>query len=390
MPPEKETIKVAKPIVGEEEVKAVREVILSGYYAPGPKVDEFEEKFADYVGTKHAAATNGGTAALHIALAAAGVGPGDEVIVPAMTFFATVEAVLHQNAIPVFTDIEEDSYCLDPKDVKEKISPSTKAIIPVHLFGNAAEMDEINAIAEENDLIVIEDAAQAHGTEYKGEKVGSIGDIGCFSFYATKHMTTGEGGIITTDDEEITEKAEAIKGHGMTGRHEHSYLGYNYEMSEINAAMGLVQLKKLDELNRRRIENSEYLLNRIEKSIDWVETPVIKPYVKHTYFWCPVEVKEDQVGMDTSKVIEILDDMGVETRNRYVEPIYHQPVLENPYPNGCPYDCQDVKPKYDDLYLENAENLVGRFIGLPNHPDLEKDDLDKVIEVLKEFEGEYA
>ncbi|MFW6040708.1 MAG: DegT/DnrJ/EryC1/StrS family aminotransferase [Thermoplasmatota archaeon] len=383
-------INVANPIVDEEEVEAVREVILSGYYAPGPKVDKFEKEFSDYIGTDYAAAVNGGTAALHVSLAAAGIGPGDEVIVPPMTFFATVAAVLHQNAIPVFADIEQDSFCIDPEDIKEKITSKTKAIIPVHLFGNAAEVDEINEIAEDNDLIVIEDAAQAHGTEYKGEKVGSIGDIGCFSFYATKHMTTGEGGIITTDDKEIAEKAQAIKGHGMTGRHEHSYLGYNYEMSEINAAMGLVQLEKLDRLNERRIENSEYLLDEIEDGFEWLQTPDIKPYVKHTYFWCPVVVNEDLVGMDTSKVIKLLDGMGVETRNRYTEPIYHQPVLENPYPNGCPYECQNVKPKYDELYLENAENLVGRFIGLPNHPGLEKEDLDKVLEVLKKFEGEYV
>ncbi|MFW6196416.1 MAG: DegT/DnrJ/EryC1/StrS family aminotransferase [Thermoplasmatota archaeon] len=383
-------INVAQPIVGEEEVEAVKEVILSGYYAPGPRVKEFENKFSDYIGTEYAATTNGGTAALHVALAAAGIGPGDEVIVPPMTFFATVAAVLHQNAIPVFADIDQNSFCIDPEDVKEKISPKTKAIIPVHLFGNAAEMDEINEIAENNDLIVIEDAAQAHGTEYKGEKVGSIGDIGCFSFYATKHMTTGEGGIITTDDKEIAEKAKSIKGHGMTGRHEHSYLGYNYEMSDINAAMGLVQLKKLDKLNERRISNSEYLLDEIEKSISWLETPEIKPYVKHTYFWCPTVVKEDMIDMDTSEVIDILDNMGVETRNRYLEPIYHQPVLEDLYPNGCPYDCQNVKPKYDELYLENAEDLVGRFIGLPNHPGLEREDLDKVLEVLKKFEGEYV
>ncbi|MFW5927806.1 MAG: DegT/DnrJ/EryC1/StrS family aminotransferase [Thermoplasmatota archaeon] len=383
-------VNVAQPMVGEEEAEAVREVILSGYYAPGPRVKEFENKFSDYIGTEYATATNGGTAALHIALAAAGIGPGDEVIVPPMTFFATVAAVLHQNAIPVFADIDEESFCISPEDVEDKISSRTKAIIPVHLFGNSSEMVEINRIAEENDLLVIEDAAQAHGTEYKGEKVGSIGDIGCFSFYATKHMTTGEGGIITTDDKKIAEKAKSIKGHGMTGRHEHSYLGYNYEMSEINAAMGLVQLEKLDRLNEKRIENSEYLLKEIEKGVEWLDTPDIKPYIKHTYFWCPGVVKEDMICIETSKVIEILNDMGVETRNRYTEPIYHQPVLKNPYPNGCPYECQDVTTKYDELYLENAEELVGRFIGLPNHPGLEKKELDRVIEVLKQFEGEYT
>lgn len=381
-------ISVAKPCVGEKEVELVREVLLSGYYAPGPKVEKFEERFAEYVGTKYAVAVNAGTAALHTALASSGVGPGDEVIVPPMTFFATVAAVLHQNAIPRFADIDSESFCLDPKKAREKITPDTKAIIPVHLFGNAAEMDAFREIANEHDLVLIEDAAQAHGTEYKGEKTGSLGDIGCFSFYATKNMTTGEGGIITTDDKDIAEKARAIKGHGMTGRHTHTYLGYNYEMSELNAAIGLVQLNKLDALNEKRIEYSEYLLDEIEETVDWLEVPTIKSYVKHTYFWCPVVVKEDVIGMETSQVIQELDERGIETRNRYHEPLYHQKVLKKPYPDDCPYSCQDISPNYDDVYLPNAERLVGRFIGLPNHPSLEKEDLDYILKILRELKKE--
>lgn len=383
-----EKISVAKPIVGDEEVEEVEEVLRSGYYAPGPRVEKFEEKFSDYIGPEHGVAVNAGTAALHVSLAASGIGPGDEVIVPPMTFFATVSAVLHQNAIPIFADMDRKNFCLDPEKVKEKITRNTEAIIPVHLFGNAAEMDAFREIAEDHDLTLIEDAAQAHGTTYRGEKVGSIGDIGCFSFYATKNMTTGEGGIITTDDDEIAEKARSIKGHGMTGRHDHTYLGYNYEMSEINAAMGLVQLKKLDEMNRERRKNSEFLVRKVEEKIDWLETPYIADHVEHSYFWCPVVVDEEKIGMDTSQVIEELDDRGLETRNRYVEPIYHQEVLKHPYPKGCPYTCQNIQEKYDELHLDVAEDLVGKFIGLPNHPDLEEEDLKRVIDILEGFEGD--
>ena len=241
-------IKVAEPLVGEEEVNAVREVLLSGMYVSGKKVKEFEEKFAEYIGTKYAIATSSGTAALHISLACLDIGPGDEVIVPPMTFFATIEAVLYQNAIPIFADVDEN-YCMDPKSIENVITNRTKAIIPVHLFGYSANMKRIMEIARKYDLYVIEDCAQAHGTEYYGKKVGSIGHIGAFSFFATKNMTTGEGGMITTNDEEVAKKAKMIRSHGMIDRDNHIMLGYNYRMTEMEAAFGLVQLSKLDQLN---------------------------------------------------------------------------------------------------------------------------------------------
>ena len=193
-------IKVASPQVGEEEAEAVRQVLLSGRYVSGPRVEEFERAFAEYIGVEHAIAVNSGTAALHAALDACGIGPGDEVIVPALTFFSTVTSVMHQGGTPIFADISLDNYCLDPFDLEQRISAHTRAVIRVHYFGHAAEMDEINAIARRHDLTVIEDCAQAHGTEYKGAKAGSIGDVGAFSFFATKHMTTGEGGVVITSN----------------------------------------------------------------------------------------------------------------------------------------------------------------------------------------------
>ncbi len=379
-------IKVATPSVGEEEIEAVAEVLRSGRYVQGPRVKEFEERFAEYIGTEYAIATNSGTAALHISQAAAGIGPGDEVIVPALTFFSTVTSVIHNNAIPIFADIDSEIYCLDPEDMKRKITEKTKAVIPVHLYGHPAEMDQIGRIARAYDLLVIEDAAQAHGAEYRGRKVGSIGDIGCWSFYATKNMTTGEGGMITTDDPDIAKKSRLIRSHGMTSRDDHEVLGYNYRMNEIAAAIGLVQLSKLDRLNEMRTKNSIYLLRKLE-DVDWLETAKIKSYVKHAFFWCPVHVDEEGLGMKTKDLLTALRERGVEVRHRYVAPLYKQPMLlnKNAYPRKCPFSCPFYGREIDYSRFEcpNAEKMAGRVIGLPNHPRLKREELDTVISTIK-------
>ena len=382
----KKFVRVAEPYVGEEEVRAVAEVILSGRYVQGPKVEEFEEKFASYIGTKHAIAVNSGTAALHIALAAAGIGPGDEVIVPALTFFATVEAVLHQNAIPVFADIDPETCNIDPDDIRRRITDRTKAIIPVHLYGQPADMDPIMEVAEEHGLLVIEDCAQAHGAEYKGKKVGSIGHVGCWSFYATKNMTTGEGGMITTNDDEIAEKARLVRNHGMVSRDDHVVLGYNYRMNELQAALGIVQLSRLDELNEIRAKNSYYLIENLEDVV-WLRPTKILPYVKHAFFWAPFRVLEDKLGMSTKELVALLREKGVEVRHRYNAPLYKQLVLirKAAYPRGCPFSCpfygRDID--YSGIHLPGAEQVAGKMIGLPNHPKLTREDLDYVIEVIK-------
>lgn len=372
--------------MGEEEIAAVARVLRSGRYVQGPKVKEFEENFADYVGTEHAIATNSGTAALHISLAAGGIGPGDEVIVPALTFFSTVTSVIHSNAIPIFADIDPRIYCLDPQDMEKKITEKTKAVIPVHLYGHPAEMDQITEIARDHDLLVIEDAAQAHGAEYKGQKVGALGDAGCWSFYATKNMTTGEGGMITTNESKIVEKARLIRSHGMTSRDDHAILGYNYRMNEIAAAIGLFQLHKLDKLNKRRTKNSRYLLKKLE-NIPWLETAKIKPYVKHAFFWCPVQVNEEKLGMKTKDLVAKLKERDVEVRHRYVAPLYKQPMLLNQraYPKRCPFSCPFYGKEidYSDFNCPNTEKIAGKMIGLPNHPELKRRELDTIISIIK-------
>lgn len=382
-----EKIKVAEPLVGEEEVNAIREVLLSGMYVSGKKVAEFEERFAAYIGTKYAVAVSSGTAALHIALACLGVGPGDEVIVPAMTFFSTATSVMHQNAVPVFADIDEN-YCMATESLEKVITDRTKAIIPVHLFGYMADMKRIMEIANSNNLPVIEDCAQAHGAKYYGKKAGSIGQIGAFSFFATKNMTTGEGGIITTDDEELAKKAKLIRAHGMISRDDHAMLGYNYRMTEIEAAFGLVQLSKLDAFNDVRIKNSEYILNKL-RDIDWISVQDFDQNIKHVYFWCPIRVDEEKLGKPVEEFKQYLKNNGIEFRQRYQQPLYKQIMLleKKFYPKQCPLSCPyyDREMNYEDIYLENAERFAGRIIGLPNHPKLEKRHLDRIIDVINSF-----
>ena len=364
-------ISVASPQVGEEEITAVAEVLASGSYVSGRKVEEFEKRFADFIGTEYAIGVNSGTAALHIALEAAGVGRGDEVIVPPVTFFATISSVLYLGAVPVFADIDPDDLCLSPGDIERRITSRTKAILPVHLFGAAAKMNEMMFISKKYQIPIIEDCAQAHGTEYDGQKVGSFGKAGCFSFFATKHMTTGEGGMITSDDPELAETSRIIRNHGMRGRDIHDRLGFNNRMTELEAAIGLIQLNKLNEMNRRRIDNSEYILGRI-KGIPWVHIPLPKTSVKHTFFWCPVMIKPSS-GKTMDQLKAHLKENRIGFRERYSEPVYRQPVLRR------------VGLDFSGLHLPNAEKVAGNVIGLPNHPGLTRDDLDRVIDILRLF-----
>ena len=365
-------IKVAQPQIGTKEIEAVRDVLLSGNYVSGSKVEEFEAKFAEYIGVDYAIAVNSGTAALHIALEAMGIGEGDEVIVPPLTFFATISAVLYLRAVPVFADIDLDDLCLSPQSVKEKITSKTKAIIPVHLFGAPAKMDDFQNLAEKFKISILEDCAQAHGSKFRDKKIGSIGDAGAFSFFATKHITTGEGGAITTNLSTIAEKAKIIRNHGMVGRDEHLLLGYNNRMTEIEAALGLVQLGRLDELNSRRISNSEYLNTAISK-LDWTKTPEANREHTNTYFWCPLMIDETKTEKNIDDLKKHLVEHGIGFRQRYREPLYRQPVLKK------------MALDYSKLFLPNTEAVAGKIIGLPNHPGLSKSELNRIIEVINSF-----
>ena len=284
-------VSIASPVIEEEEINAVIDVMKSGMIAQGPKVIEFEEEFAKYVGAKYGIATNSGTSALHVALLAAGIGEGDEVITTPFTFAATGNSILYTAARPVFVDIDPETFTIDPAKIEEAITDKTKAIMPVQLYGQAADMEPIMKIAKEHDLIVIEDAAQAHGAEYNGEKVGNLGDMACFSFYPTKNMTTSEGGMITTNSEEFAENAKVFRAHGSATKYHHDVLGYNFRMTDIAAAIGLEQLKKIDSFNAKRIENAK-CLNEGLKDIDSIETPIVKDGCKHVYHQYTIKIKD--------------------------------------------------------------------------------------------------
>src|SRR2546426_2292438 len=258
-------IPIAKPNLGEDGKRAVREVRESGQLAQGPRGEEFERRFAEYVGRGHGIAVTNGAAALHIALLAHGIGRGHEVVVPPLTFFASASTVIQCGGKPTFADVDRDLYNMDPTLLKTAVTKKTRAVMPVYLYGQTAEMDPINEIAEAHDLLVLEDACQAHGAEYHGRKAGDLGDTACFSFYPTKNMTTGEGGMILTDDPKIAEACRLLRDHGQRAKYDHILVGYNYRMTEIAAAIGLVQLRKLDGWVRKRRENAAPLTKGVSQ-----------------------------------------------------------------------------------------------------------------------------
>ncbi len=356
-------INIAKPIITDEEIEAVTEVLKSGMLAHGDKVEKFQKKFAEYVNTSYGVATSSGTTALHSALVASGISMNDEVITTPFTFAATSNSILYTRAKPVFSDINKDTFNLDPSKIEEKITDKTRAIMPVHLYGQPADMDPIMDIAKEHDLIVIEDAAQAHGAVYKNKKVGSIGDLGCFSFYPTKNMTTGEGGMVTTNSEELSIKAGMVRNHGESKRYEQSILGYNYRMSNIAAAIGLVQLKYVDEFNNKRIENAKYLTEGLS-DVEGITTPQVADDVKHVFHQYTIKVSSKR-----NEFRDYLTDHKIGTGVHYPIVLYEQPYYKS---TGFTGDCP------------NAEECASQVISLPVHPSLTQEELDTIISTVKD------
>lgn len=361
-------VPIAKPIIGDEEVENVVEVLKSGMIAQGPKVEEFEEKFAEWVGAEYGIAVNSGTAALHVALLSCDIGEGDEVITTPFTFIASGNSILYTGAKPVFADIDLNTYTINPDSIEQLITENTKAIMPVQLYGQSADMVRINEIAERYGLTVIEDAAQAHGATCNGQKVGSMGEMACFSFYPTKNMTTSEGGIITTDDEDLADNAKIFRAHGATVRYHHDYIGYNFRMTDISAAIGLAQLDKIDGFNDKRIANAAYL-NQGLNDVDGVVTPFCAPGSKHVYHQYTIRVEKG----DRDDWVDIINDCGVGTGIHYPIPLYNQPIYKS---LGLAGNCP------------NAELAADNVISLPVHPSLTNEDLDLVIEAVKKASNE--
>lgn len=349
-------IPIARPVIGPEEKAAVLEVLESGTLAQGPRVAAFEAAFAAYCGVKHAVATSSGTAALHLALLAHGVGPGDEVITTPFTFIATANAILYVGARPVFVDIDPVTFNISPALIERAITPRTRAILPVHLFGLPADLDPILEVARARGLAVIEDACQAHGAEYKGRKVGSFG-TGCFSFYPTKNMTAGEGGMITTNDDGIAERCRLLRQHGMRRRYNHEALGFNFRLTDIQAAIGLIQLGKLDRFNAARRANARFLSQHLRG----VDVPVVPEGMGHVFHQYTVRVP----GGRRDRLLARLREAGIGADVYYPSLVYHQ----EPYRSAG----------YSD-YLPAAEQAVGEVLSLPVHPGLTPEELGRIVE----------
>jgi len=359
-------IPIVRPILGDEEVAAVREVLASGMLAQGPKVKAFESAFAKDVGRKQGIAVANGTEALHIALAAHGIGAGNEVLIPPLTFFATASTVLQCGARPVFVDVTRDSYSMDPAKVAAAITRKTAAIMPVHLYGQTAEMDPVLEAARSQGLPVIEDAAQAHGAEYHGKKAGNLGDTACFSFYATKNMTTGEGGMIVTDNDEIADKARLLRDHGQASKYQHVLVGYNYRMTEIAAAIGLVQLQKLDGWVKQRRANAAALTKGLE-GIDGLVPPSEGNWMVHSYYQYIVR-REDSFPISRDEIVRLLTEDGVGSRPSYPMPLYQQKALRDLRIRGrCPV----------------AEDVVPRLFELPVHPGVGPTEVERILAAVE-------
>ena len=364
-------IPIAKPFLGEEEIKAVSDVLKSGVIAQGPKVNELEDKFAKVSGTSYAVALNSGTAALHTALKVAGIKEGDEVITTPFTFIATANTILMQQAKPVFVDIGEDSFNIDAEKISEKITKNTKAILTVDLFGHLCDYNLINEIAKKNNLIVIEDACQAVDAEYKGKKAGSFGNMGAFSFYATKNITCAEGGMMTTNNKEFADKAKLFRQHGrsdMAG-YEYNDLGYNYRMTDISAAILLEQLKKLDFLTKKRIENAEYLTKGLSR-VKGIKVPIVKKNFKHVFHQYTIKV--DGFKLSRDELARHLSEKGIASS------IFYPMTL---------HLCEHIKKLgYRKGDFPIAEKLSEQVLSLPVHPHLTWEQLDYIINSIAELE----
>jgi len=389
------------PIITSDEKTAVLEVLDSGnlstfiassgeFFLGGKKIKEFEKKFAQKIGTKFAVAFNSATSALHAAVVAINVKPGEEVIVPPYTFTSTATSVLMHNAIPVFADIKNDTYCIDPKSIEKNITKLTKGITAVHLFGHSCDMDEIMSIAKKNNLKVIEDCAQAPGGKYRGANVGTIGDCGIFSFQETKNIMTGEGGMLVTDDEKIAKVTQMIRNHGEVtseSQEKRTYvseiLGWGYRMTELEAALGIVQLSKLDKFNVERIKLANYLTENL-KSIEGL-THTKYDFVKHVYYVYAFNFDEKKIGISRELFVKALNAEGIPCFGGYVKPLYLNPL----YTEKRAYAFQHYKgnAKYEKGICPVAENLYYKeLVGLViARPPATIEDMDDIVNAIKKI-----
>jgi len=358
-------IPINLPKIGEEEVQAVVKVLRSGMLTSGlgagPMVTEFEKNFAKFAGVKHAVAVNTGTAALHSAVVASGVKQGDEVILPSFTFVATAEAVVLAGGKPAFADIDAQTYNLSPSAVEKSITKNTKAILPVDLYGFSADMKSMREIAAKHGLALVEDAAQAHGATYAGKPAGTFADAACWSLYASKNMTTGEGGIITTDNDQIAETLRMIRTHGEKAKYSSLMLGTNYRMSEVQAAIGNVQLQKLPSFVAKRRQNAQQLTKILEKS-----SRLILPWEskdrQHSWYLYTARLK-DGTETERNKIVEELKKKGIGSEVYYVNPVHQMPFY---------------RENFGSTKLPETDKASKQVFSLPIHPGVKAEQVDYI------------
>ncbi len=362
-------IPISKPFIGDEEKQLVMEVLDSGMLVQGPKVVALEQAFATLCGTKYAVASSSGTTALHIALLAHGIGPGDEVITSPFTFIASVNSIVYTGAIPIYVDIDAKTFNINPELIEAAITPRTKAIMPVHLYGYPCDMDAITQIAKRHGLALIEDAAQAVDADYKGRKIGSFGTT-CFSLYATKNMHTGEGGMVTTNDEAVAESMRLLRAHGSKRRYYHDILGYNFRMTDLHAALGIAQMQRLEGFTAQRRANAAYLNRHIESVI----TPQVQADYGHVWHQYTIRVSNVSADDDSTRnaAVEQLTKAGIGTGIFYPIPANRQQHL--------------IDMGLGGQSMPVAEQIAKEVISLPVHPQLSQQDLETIVTAVNALE----
>ncbi len=372
-------ISIARPFLGIEEEAAILQVLASGQLAQGEQVAAFERRFAEVCQVQEAVAVSSGTAALHLALLAHDIGPGDEVITTPFSFAATANVILLVGATPVFVDIEPDTYSIDPALVEAAITPRTKAILPVHLYGHPCDMERLTALAAAHELVIIEDACQAHAAAIDGKPVGGFG-TGCFSFYSTKNITTGEGGMVTTNDPAIAERVRLLRSHGQKERYHHKALGYNLRMTDMQGALGLVQVEKLEQFTQQRIANATFLTKRLSGSL---QTPIVRPGYRHVYHQYTIRVPE---YADRDEWANQLRARGIGTGIHYPSVIHRQPFYQESLSRiriVSSTVAADRNDTAEEGQLPVAETAAKQVLSLPVHPALSEEDLSTIArEVL--------
>lgn len=377
-------INVVKPIIGEEEEKLVTEVLQSGILAEGQKTRQFEQQFAQFVGAKHAIMVNNGTAALHLALEALDIPPGSEIITPGFTFIASANSTTFIGGVPIFGEIHPRSFNLDPSQVESLITEKTKAIMPVHIFGLPADMPAFEEIAHNHDLLLIEDAAQGHGGKINGQHVSTFGDVGCFSFYATKNMICGEGGMVVTNSDEIADRARSIKNHGraadMAGGYAHFRVGYNLRAPDFSAAIGIAQLEKLPRMLENRARTARIYREELQDlPLFFQEVP--DGFTHGNYITAPY-LTTDQIT--PVEVVQKLREKDVGARPIYDVPVYKQPVYLK-IQNWRWAQAGVQYPDYSMVSLPITEKIASKHFEIPSHAGVTEDEAFVVVDSLKEI-----